>query len=54
MTAGTPLSSQAIGDAGRRELASEWGGAAPDAARAAARHVRPEKPTERRVTVRRP
>lgn len=52
--AGLALSSQAIGDAGRRELPSEWGGAAPDALRIAVRHVRPRTPAERRVTTRKP
>jgi hypothetical protein len=54
VTAGTPLSSQAIGVGGRRELPGEWGGAAPDAARNAARRVQPERPAERRVTLRKP
>jgi len=49
-----PLSSQAIGDAGRRELPSEWSGAAPDAARVAARHVRLDRQAARRMTVRKP
>lgn len=54
MIAGLPLSSQAIGDSGRRELPSEWGGAAPDATRIAARRVQPVAAAERRIVMRKP
>lgn len=53
MTAGKPPSAQAIGDAGRRELPGEWGGAAPDAARMAARQLQPAA-ARRVVVVRKP
>lgn len=51
MTAGKPPSSQAIADTGRRELPGEWGGAAPAAARAPARHLQPEGASRRLVMV---
>lgn len=54
MIGGLPLSVQAIGDTGRREIPGEWGGPALDAARIAARLVRPKKRADRRVTVRKP
>ena len=54
MMAGLPLSSQAIGDAGRRELSTEWGGAAPDAVRRSERRTCVVAAGERRVTIRKP
>lgn len=54
MTAGKPPSAQAIGDAGRRELPGEWGGAAPDASRPPARHLQPCGVARRVMVVRKP
>ncbi|WP_172595086.1 MULTISPECIES: hypothetical protein [unclassified Sphingopyxis] len=51
MTGGTALAARAIGDVGRRDLASEWAGPAPAAPqtmlpmpRAIARRATPRKP----------
>ena len=54
MMAGLPLSSQAIGDAGRRDLPTEWGGPVPDAARIAERRTRADTAGERRIAIRKP
>jgi len=51
MTGGSALSSRAISDATRRDMASEWGGPEP----AAVQSPLPiRRRTDRRVTVRKP
>lgn len=54
MIDGSALASRAIGDAARRELASEWGGPEPGADRSAPRMMRVVREPGRRVTVRKP
>lgn len=51
MMGGSALSSRALSDAARRDLASEWGGPGPAATQVALPLVRE---TARRVTVRKP
>ena len=52
MIAGAALASRAIGDAARRDLASEWGGPEPGGERSPLRHVQIAREAGRRVTVR--
>lgn len=54
MIDGSALAARAIGDAARRDLASEWGGPEPGAERSALQGVRVVRETGRRVTVRKP
>ncbi|WP_447750488.1 hypothetical protein [Sphingopyxis fribergensis] len=54
MIPGSALASRAIGDAARRDLASEWGGPDPGADRTPQQRVRIVRGLGRRVTVRRP
>lgn len=51
MIGGSALASRALSDAGRRDMASEWGGPAPVAAQSNI-PIAPE--TVRRLTVRKP
>jgi hypothetical protein len=54
MIDGLALAARAIGDAARRELASEWGGPEPDARRRPPRAIPVIPESARRVTVRKP
>lgn len=54
MIAGAAIASRAIGDAARRDLASEWGGPEPDGGRGPAQSVQVVREPGRRVTVRKP
>lgn len=54
MTPGSALASRAIGDATRRDLASEWGGPEPAANRSPQRDVRLVRDAGRHVVVRKP
>ena len=53
MTAGGAIGSRAIGDGGRRDLPTEWGGPDPSAAQAQERASRRGR-DERRMAVRKP
>ncbi len=54
MIPGSALASRAIGDAARRDLASEWGGPEPGAERSPQQGVAVVREAGRRVTVRKP
>lgn len=54
MILGSALASRAIGDAARRDLASEWGGPEPGAERSPQQGVAVVREAGRRVTVRKP
>ncbi|WP_160328072.1 hypothetical protein [Sphingopyxis sp. H115] len=54
MIAGAALGSRAIGDAARRDLASEWGGPEPGGDRSPPQRVQVVREADRRVTVRKP
>ncbi len=54
MIGGAALSARGLSDAARRDLASEWGGPEPGAARRPEQAVRIIRDAGRRVTVRKP
>lgn len=54
MIGGAALSARALSDAARRDLASEWGGAEPGAARRPEQTVRIVRDAGRRAIVGRP
>lgn len=54
MIAGAALAARALGDAARRDLASEWGGPEPGAPRSPTQNVRVTAEPGRRATPRKP
>ena len=54
MIGGSALAARALGDAARRDMASEWGGPEPGAERSPVQGGRVASDPARRVTVRKP
>ena len=54
MIGGAALAAQAIGEAARRDLPTEWGGADPAGARPAQRRINQRDDPGRRTSIRKP